>query len=289
MKYVLMLFLPVFFLFATVVQSQTDSRDLAKIVADRERAFAAAATARGNRAAFLEFAADNAVVFGRTILNAKEWWQNQPPGVDLYVWKPSWTIVGSSGDVALSSGPSYYFKKNGDKIPAAYYSFASIWRKQPDGSWKYVLDIGIEHKKHNLDAIEWVAPEIKTQKPANADVNAWRQVENVFNEALEKQTAVEAYKNFINNDNLRILRPGIFPLTGKEKALEYIGEQNLKKVRHKPLGGETVADFIYAYGEYEATTEQAKIQKGFYLRVWMHTPKGWRIVFDVQTIVPPND
>jgi ketosteroid isomerase-like protein len=59
------------------------------------------------------------------------------------VWRPVYADISSSGDLGYTSG-TFEFRsqdKNG-KPTVDYGNYTSIWKKQSDGSWKVVLDMG---------------------------------------------------------------------------------------------------------------------------------------------------
>jgi ketosteroid isomerase-like protein len=65
-----------------------------------------------------------------------------PPGTTL-AWKPNKAETAASGDLGYTLG-SYVLKSKGkDGAPITRYGkYCSVWKKQPDGSWKWVVDVG---------------------------------------------------------------------------------------------------------------------------------------------------
>jgi len=51
-------------------------------------------------------------------------------------------------------------------------------------------------------------------------------------------------------------------------------------------GHAAAADLAYAYGEYQLIFPVGKTEKGFYLHIWKREGKGWRIVLDLQQLLP---
>ncbi len=110
--------------------------ELAKAVGDR------------NLEHFVALVGDDAVFFGRDISRGKEavakaWLPLfTDPNVFLK-WHPNEVQVSSSGDLGYSIGSYERMSKDPQGKPtSATGSYVSIWRKQPDGKWKIVLDIG---------------------------------------------------------------------------------------------------------------------------------------------------
>lgn len=60
-------------------------------------------------------------------------------------WKPLLALVSKSGDLGYTVG-SYEITRQDDKGTRAAGSgkYVTIWRKQKDGSWKVVLDTGVQ-------------------------------------------------------------------------------------------------------------------------------------------------
>lgn len=63
-----------------------------------------------------------------------------PAGMTL-VWKPQIAEVASSGDLGYTVG-TYELRSAGGTAAARTGKYVTIWKKQSDGSWKFVLDAG---------------------------------------------------------------------------------------------------------------------------------------------------
>ncbi|MCW3094300.1 MAG: hypothetical protein JWP81_5369 [Ferruginibacter sp.] len=57
-------------------------------------------------------------------------------------WEPSGGTVAKSGELGYTYGIYSLRPKNKDTV--FYGTYVSIWKKQPDGSWKFVLETGNE-------------------------------------------------------------------------------------------------------------------------------------------------
>jgi ketosteroid isomerase-like protein len=70
------------------------------------------------------------------------------------VWTPVYTDISASGDLGYTSGTYEFRSKDKDGKPTvAAGKYTSIWKKQEDGSWKVVLDMGnASGKRSNLTA-----------------------------------------------------------------------------------------------------------------------------------------
>ena len=63
----------------------------------------------------------------------------------LLSWKPVKAESSSSGDLGYTFGNWYLKSKTKAGTDTTYYgNYISIWKKQPDGSWKYIFDAGVD-------------------------------------------------------------------------------------------------------------------------------------------------
>src|ERR671927_840167 len=151
-------------------------------VVEAEHAFAQRSIDEGMKAAFLAYAApDGVVVNRRGPVNAIETWrQREPAPTGLLTWWPTYADVSRAGDMGWTTGP-YEFRENATKEkPDDTGHFFTVWRRQPDGSWKWVLDLGIGHPAPAAteEALTYSASLKKSAKPAaqaSAEVEAARQ------------------------------------------------------------------------------------------------------------------
>jgi len=59
------------------------------------------------------------------------------------IWTPVGADISSSGDLGYTYGNYEFHSKNKEgKATVEYGKYTSIWKKQKDGSWKVVLDMG---------------------------------------------------------------------------------------------------------------------------------------------------
>lgn len=116
-----------------------------------DRAFAAMAKARGARAAFTEYADSEAILFRAGIgpVKGREAIAQafaEPPAATP-VWEPEAAEVAASGDLAYSWGWFVWTPVPdgplAGKPPATGY-YVSIWKKQRDGAWKWIVDLGVQ-------------------------------------------------------------------------------------------------------------------------------------------------
>lgn len=120
---------------------EPDNGELAAGLRAAEVAFAKTMADRDHEA-FVSFLADEAVFFGRRgEIRGREAvaaaWKPLYEGPDApFFWRPETAAVLDSGTLGLTSGPVL------DPAGKRIGTFNSVWRRQPDGSWKVVFDRG---------------------------------------------------------------------------------------------------------------------------------------------------
>jgi ketosteroid isomerase-like protein len=107
------------------------------------------AAAESGSAGYMSYYADDAVELpnGGPIIQGKV---NVAKGMGFLdqkdnhlTWTPVGADISASGDMGYTYG-TYEFHSNGKdgKLVVDYGKYTSIWKKQKDGSWKVVLDMG---------------------------------------------------------------------------------------------------------------------------------------------------
>src|SRR5689334_23207042 len=128
-------------------QPESERTQNRRALVEIEHAFAKAAATKGTRDAFLEFLADDGIIFQPGPVNGKQFWGQRQPRKGLLSWEPVFADVSRSGDLGYTTGP-WEFRPNGpDDQPVAFGQYFTIWKKQRDGSWKAVFDRGVSTEK----------------------------------------------------------------------------------------------------------------------------------------------
>jgi ketosteroid isomerase-like protein len=117
-------------------------------IRDVERDFAAMAESTGISEAFIHYAAEDAVLMrnDRLIIGKKQLMahfgksaiQSQDQKLS---WKPDFVDVSSSGDLAYTYGHYIYtYTDSIGKMVEHKGVFHTVWKRQSDGSWRFVWD-----------------------------------------------------------------------------------------------------------------------------------------------------
>jgi len=120
--------------------------ELKSQIEETERAFAQMASEAGIHEAFLKYAADEAILIrnsraveGKPAI-AEYFSQHTDEGQTL-VWEPRKIEVALSGDLAYSFGDFTFTQIDSAGINQTLKgNFCTIWKRQPDGKWKFVVD-----------------------------------------------------------------------------------------------------------------------------------------------------
>jgi ketosteroid isomerase-like protein len=269
---------------------------------EAERAFAAKSMESNVREAFLAFFADDGVVFDPGPVNAKDLWGKRPvppnpPPVRLN-WEPSFVEVSRAGDLGYTTGPYVLFEAATKKYNRGY--FFSIWKKQIDGKWKVVLDLGIQ-----VPDVQDEPVVLKTGKPSPYSGNLsfetrklqLMKAEWLFSESSESSGLALAYSDNLYQRECILNRNGFRPIyghDGTESLRHYLQKLNtLSRSNPAYVDVSKSGDLGYAYGTYEnwpkGTDGSVKSEEGYYARVWKRDAKGsWKIVMDTAKAVPPE-
>lgn len=109
-----------------------------------EKAFADMLAREGMHDAFVAFAAEDAVLLrNEELIVGKQAIDDYYRGVNAtgLVWEPDHIEVAGSGDLAYTYGKyTYTYQDKEGNIQQSTGVFHTVWKRQNDGSWKYVWD-----------------------------------------------------------------------------------------------------------------------------------------------------
>ena len=264
-----------------VAEGQSALHDMVKT----EQAFSKMAEEKNTRDAFLAFIADDGLLFRPFAVHGKKWMLDHPaPPTDkkpLLAWQPSYAGMAASGDMGFTTGPWEAKADIKDEKPAAYGHFMTVWKKQADGSWKFVVDLGISHPQSGGPQTLWTPPvtnKKETFKPvdvASAHKSLLDRDQEYGVEALSKGLA-KAFAAFASPD-VRLYRANNLPYIGRDASLEALAKTT-GDVKWNVLGGDVsqAGDLGYTHGTYAAAKE-----RGSYVRICKKENGQWRIIMDV--------
>ena len=251
-----------------------------------EQRFAARALVVGWKQAFLEYFADSAVAFnGEAAEPAKDQFRRQPdpPKDRRLIWEPRYGDIASSGDLGYLTGPVRRIVPGQNHGQPFHSLYASVWRRQADGSFKVVMDMGVPTPGPVTFADGFTAA-------TRADVYAGKATPDAAIKSLKDTDAAltnaarggqaDAYRGHLAQD-VRFHRPEVMPIVGQVAALMWLASQPGYASGETRYAETSMAgDLGYTYGTYALKSNQAS--RGFYVRVWTRGRDGvWRVALDV--------
>ena len=135
-----------FFVFHACNQT-FDKEEACSEIIKTDKEFSETSEKTGMKQAFLKYIDDNGVLLKPNMYpiikveNVKEYFNNTPSDTGyVLTWEPKFADISNSGDLGYTYG-YWYLKIKGDTLEYVG-TYISIWKKQKDGSWKFVLDTG---------------------------------------------------------------------------------------------------------------------------------------------------
>lgn len=265
-------------------------RDDLRIMVETERAFSRTSGEKGTREAFTAFIGNDGVLFRPHAVNGKQWFQDHPvpPSTThpLLAWQPIYAFMSRSGDLGYTTGPWQYKSDGKDAKASAFGDFMTIWRKQSDGNWRFVLDLGISHPEPKFEAKPVFAPFARGRFAA-VDVNEART--NLMNEEREFSKAsadLGAAEAFLMKADIavRVYRENQMPFVGRAAAAKAMYSSSTAWTWTPAFADVSRAgDLGYSYGTYELRDKKSGgiTESGNYARVWKKIAGMWRVVIDV--------
>ena len=251
-----------------------------------EQRFAGRALVVGWKQAFLEYFADNAVGFdGEQIAPAKDLFRQapDPPKDRKLIWEPRYGDIAASGDLGYLTGPVRRIVPGQNHGRPFHSLYASVWKRQPDGSFKVVMDMGVPTPGPVMFAPGFTRAartDLYTrQTTPEAARRSLKDTDAALTNAARSGQA-EAYRGHLAAD-ARFHRPDVMPVVGMEPVLAWLAAQPPYASGESKFAETSAAgDLGYTYGTYALKGDQAA--RGFYVRVWTRTGDGvWRVALDV--------
>ncbi|MFL6208688.1 MAG: hypothetical protein ACJ74W_07530 [Pyrinomonadaceae bacterium] len=276
---------------AVLAQGREPPRALGAMVA-AERAFAKYCTEHGVRESWLEFFADDGVIFHPGPINAKEFYRSRRPTPQplpfTLNWTPTYGDISQAGDLGYTMGPWTALDNVPPLEPAEHGYFFSVWRRQADGSWKVAADFGTGALPGAADAGALERPftparHYQSKVPRGADPAAELQrlteIERNFAADASRAGALNTYRARVARD-AKVFAAGASP-AGRDTLRARISAGQDVVLTLVPLAGGVAksGDLAYTYGSYELRAAGALKEQGYYAHMWKRDEVGrWQIV-----------
>ena len=274
------------------VQAQSALQEMVKT----EQAFSKMAEEKSARDAFMAFIADDGLLFRPGAVNGKKWMIEHPvPPSDkksLLAWQPKFAGMAASGDMGFTTGPWEAKEDIKDEKPQAYGHFVTVWKKQADGSWKFVVDLGISHPQSGGPQTLWQPVATNKDisfKPVD-QASALKELldrDRQFSAELVKEGLAKTFLAYASSE-IRLYLAGELPYVGSQAVAEVLAKKK-PRIKWDLINGDVsrAGDLGYTHGTYEVTHDSKDVnERGSYVRIWQKQGGTWRVVIDVSNAHP---
>ncbi|MCI0486901.1 MAG: DUF4440 domain-containing protein [Blastocatellia bacterium] len=285
-------------LVASVVaaQKKSDESNLRSLV-ETERAFARTSVTDGMREAFLAYLADESVIFRPHAVNGKKWFMESASTPALLTWEPAVAEVSGAGDFGYTTGPWEYRQNGKDDEKVFYGNYVTVWKKQLDGKWKAVIDIGATNPQP-APAKTGPDPVKNARKPdAKAGTRVHVETERAALIGMDREFSKDAEANgfaaaFLSRaaTDCLFFRPGAHPVKGRDAIRAALAASPGKLTWRTDGGGISESgDLGYTYGvsKFEASGKSGEPDESVYMRIWRKPRRGdWQVILDIANPAP---
>jgi ketosteroid isomerase-like protein len=269
-----------------------------------ERAFAAMGAEKGVRESFFEYFGEEGISFTPHPAKFREFARKNPlpdpppPREFKLEWWPVTGDVAESGDLGYNTGPTLVTDLTPQNRPSRHGYFFSVWKKQPDGTWRVAVDMGADSPgpdPAHQDRLRYErAPQAPSKGTPPRDPAQGRsealELESRFRETLAREGVRDGYLAVVG-EHARVHRVKTFPVLGKNAIGDFFAKQNVTLVEWEGIDGGVAAsgELAYSYGRYELKPEEGKAEKGYFTHVWKRDGAGeWKLVADVASPLPED-
>jgi len=260
-------------------------------LAASELAFARHSVDHGMRAAFIEYFADDGVNFAPDPGNTRARFRARPEAIESFVldWHPAVAAVARSGDLGFTTGPYTITGRAPAVREPAQGMFFSVWRRQPDGSWKVIVDGGVPTRAPVPDAAFGDDPQPLISVALATSAAAQKALFDLEAQPLFGEVpAASGYAALLADDARLVIGPTP-PALGRDAIVAQLAEREIKFRWETLAAGVSRSDDLgYSYGRLHLLGKGAKAP-GYYVHVWMRDRGGhWRIVAELM-LLPDAD
>ena len=264
------------FLFCASVFAQSDLER----ISETEKAFERAAAENGMRSAFLEFLADDSVIFHPNAVNGKLFWKAREDSSPARIIRnATYADIAANGLLGYTTGNWELYPDGTTKSPTQFGQYVTVWEKKPDGKYRATVDIGITHEKLSSSPDSQT---VRTNQSRELNKRGWSAADpsmNFLRMSMSQQALSGAYEKFAAND-VRLLIERAPPITGKKNVVSATKHYMSVEFPAKLALYES-ADMAYVWNACEFADSNEGTEKGNCLHIWKFRNKKWWIVLGV--------
>lgn len=264
-----------------MVTSTVERESAVVAIVRAERAFATRASDVGWISAFREFAAPDGQLAQHELVSAPAVLAATPDDGDRSLfWWPDFAGVARSGDLGFTTGGF-----SADETRDARGQYFTVWRRQGDGSWRWIFDGG---PGPVTDPPAYAGPTsaVRELPVALQGVgSASRAVEQVS--AIERESSTARALAERLAPDAHVYRRGRARSAGGAASMENMTipsadiAYTLKRVEASAAG-----DLVFALGEANWVSD-GQARNAYFARIWQYRSGSWFIVYDQLMGRPP--
>lgn len=247
---------------------------------DAERAFGQAVAAKGFNPAFLDFLAEDAIIFRPEAVNGPEFLRTRDEKTAGTMRRTvTRADISTNGMLGYTTGDWTLTRREKNIQIQKIGQYATVWQRRPDGKYKAILDIEISHepiekkRKRSGPLVPY---------PRDKNVRGWSAVDatmNFLKMSMTKEGLGGAYDKFAGDD-IRLLREGVPPIDGRGDAEEEMERYKAIDFPNRVSQFEA-SDMAYSWNACSYSDSNEGMEKGNCLHIWKLRDKKWRIVLGV--------
>src|SRR4030095_6707625 len=159
----------------------------------------------------------------------------------LLAWQPAFAQIAEAGDLGFTTGPWEFKNDINDAKPAGYGHFVTVWKKQTDGSWKFLADLGISHPQSGGPLTIWQVDNKTTSKSVK-EVDVAKATEALLER--DRSYAATGLKSGLSSafltyaaSDARLYLPEYLPFIGRAGAVQILATMK-DPVTYQTIAGE---------------------------------------------------
>jgi hypothetical protein len=270
-------------IFATALLTATpalaQTPDVAPVVA-AERAFAADFPALGLAGSFTKWSQPDAIIIagGQVVTSATAFAdapRTRQPGEPLIEWWPVFAGIAISGDLGFTTGPAA-------RDQEGYGHYFTVWKRQADGSWKWVYDGGSNASPTGQPGpdSEPLILNVATQGSASPEA-AMEEVRAAEQRLADMARTDQKTAHLMNiTAYSRFYVAPLAPAFGGE-AISAALDSWPATFEFGPTeggGSSQAGDMVWTYGSANWTRDGIS-RRGHYVRLWQRQEHAWGLLF----------
>lgn len=272
------------------LQRSVSAQNIAKVnqVIMSEQAFNKLVERKGIKDAFLAVADPEGIVFRPNAVKITDFYNSIDRQPGNLSWQPKFARISAAGDLAFSAGP-YVYQNGKDDTDKVFGDYVSVWRTDPDGKLKLLIDLGIQHPEPEKEEVpDFKDPDTTRHGGSSKDPFSSKSIilntDKIFNHELGV-SVLASYKEFLSPEG-RYYFPGFEPIAGTDKIMQFLANEAITiNAKTIDAGRSNSGDLAYTYGT-------ARIRKGDivsdynYVRIWeIDATHKWNILLEIFSAV----